>query len=140
MSQANRLPVIIINKLLNGEEINLHIDEHGQVGGRRWLYAGDVASQTRYILTHQIGKCEKWNSSGRDFINNFELADKISNIMNKELSFKFSQIERLGHGTHFSPSPDKIYKAGWTEPLSFDIRLKETVEWYLKNPEWLTRN
>jgi len=138
--QANRLPVIIINKLLNNEELKIHVGPNQEVGGRRWFYAGDVASHTRFILNHQTLNCEKWNSAGKDFINNLEFAKTIAKLMNKELIYSLVPVDRPGHDLCFSIDPTKLYSLGWTEPLSFEDRLKETINWYLVNTEWLLRN
>jgi dTDP-glucose 4,6-dehydratase len=50
--QSNRLPVIIVRKLLNNETLDIHVGPSELIGGRRWFYAGDVASHTRFILKH----------------------------------------------------------------------------------------
>lgn len=134
--QPNRLPVIIIRKLLNNEPIDIHVS-NGIIGGRRWFYAGNVASHTRFILEKQTQLCEKWNSAGNTFINNLDFAKEIALIMNTELKYNLVPVDRPGHDLCFSVNPDKIYKLGWTEPKSFKERLEETVQWYMKNTDWL---
>jgi dTDP-glucose 4,6-dehydratase len=138
MCQPNRYPVILIRKLLNNEAIDIHVGENNSIGGRRWFYAGDVADQTRFILTTQTSKCEKWNSAGDRFINNFDLAKHVAEFLGKELICNFILIDRPGHDLCFSITPSKIYNAGWTEKISTLDRLKETVDWYKANQSWLT--
>lgn len=135
-SQSNRLPVIIIKKILNNEVLDIHVGNN-VIGGRRWFYAGDVASHTRFVLNNQTQSCEKWNSAGNKFINNLDLALMISKIIGKELKYKLIPIDRPGHDLCFSINPEKIYNLGWTEPTPFLTRLEETVHWYLKNQHWL---
>lgn len=137
--QANRFPVIVIDKLLKKEPIVIHVGPGGVVGGRRWFHAHDVALHTRFILENQKTVCEKWNSAGSKFISNAELADMISRIMNKDLVLEYIPVDRPGHDLCFSVSPSKLYEAGWSEPYSITERLKETIDWYLANPEWLSR-
>lgn len=134
--QKNRLPVIIIKKILNDETLDIHVGNN-IIGGRRWFYAGDVASHTRFVLENQKQLCEKWNSAGAKFITNLDFAIAISNIIGKELKYKLIPIDRPGHDLCFSVNPDKLYKLGWIEPKSFSERLEETVKWYLENPDWL---
>jgi dTDP-glucose 4,6-dehydratase len=135
-SQSNRLPVIIIKKVLNDEELDIHVGNN-VIGGRRWFYAGDVASHTRFVLENQTQSCNKWNSAGASFINNLDLALLISNIIGKELKYKLIPVDRPGHDLCFSINPKKLYDLGWKEPKPFLTRLEETVQWYLKNQHWL---
>lgn len=137
--QANRLPVIIINKLLNNETLDIHVGPSGVVGGRRWFYAGDVASHTRFILEHQTSTREKWSSAGPTFIDNLSFAKTIAKIMNIELKYNLIPVDRPGHDLCFSINPEKLYKLGWVESKSVEERLTETIDWYLNNKEWLKR-
>ena len=134
--QSNRLPVIIIKKILNDEILDIHVGNN-IIGGRRWFYAGDVASHTNFVLKNQNQLSEKWNSAGAKFINNLDFALAISNIIGKELKYKLIPVDRPGHDLCFSINPSKFYKLGWKEPKSFEERLKESVSWYLNNKDWL---
>ena len=137
--QSNRLPVIIQRKLLFNECLDIHVGPSGLIGGRRWFYAGDVASHTRFILHAQTSHCEKWNSAGHKFINNLEFAQHIAQIMERELQYSLVPVDRPGHDLCFSVDPGKLYQQGWQAPASFEQRLTETVKWYQDNPKWLTR-
>jgi len=137
--QSNRLPVIIMRQLLAGQTINLHVGTDGVIGGRRWLYAGDVAGHTRFILQTQTTQCEKWNSAGSRFIDNLEFAQKIARLMDLELLYKLVPIDRPGHDLCYSIDPSKLYDLGWQEPAAIDQRLAHTIQWYRDNPEWLNR-
>jgi dTDP-glucose 4,6-dehydratase len=137
--QSNRLPVIIIRKLLNNETLDIHVGPGGLIGGRRWFYAGDVADHTRFILETQTARCEKWNSAGSRFIDNLEFAQTIARLMNCELSYQLIPVDRPGHDLCFSVDPGKLYDQGWQAPKTFEVRLGETVDWFLANPDWLTR-
>ena len=128
--QSNRLPVIIIRKLLNNETLDLHVGQSGLIGGRRWFYAGDVASHTRFILNTQTALCEKWNSAGSKFINNLEFAQQIAQILGRELRYQLVLVDRPGHDLCFSIDPSKLYDLGWQAPSPFEERLTETVNWY----------
>jgi dTDP-glucose 4,6-dehydratase len=137
--QSARLPVIIIKKLLNDEVLDIHAGANGEVGGRRWMFAGDVASHTRFLLSNQENKCEKWNSAGLSFIDNLSFAKMIAKAMNKELKYNLVSVDRPGHDLCFSVDPSKFSNLGWVPERTTEERLAETVEWYLDNKEWLTR-
>lgn len=138
-SQSNRLPVIAIKKLLAGDAIDIHKDSTGFIGGRRWFYAGDVATQTRFILDHQQTSCEKWNSSGPEWMTNQQFVQHIADVMNIQPKFNIVETTRPGHESYFSITPEKLYSSGYRDPATLEQRLSETVEWYKQNPEWLTR-
>ena len=103
------------------------------------LYAGDVASQTRFILERQIGRCEKWNSAGPEFITNLCLAKMVARILEQELVYNLIPVDRPGHDANYSLCPTKLYNAGWAAPISTFERLQETVAWYKANPKWLVK-
>lgn len=137
--QSNRLPVIIQRRLLDNKTLDIHVGPGGAIGGRRWFYAGDVASHTRFILQKQTARCEKWNSAGGKFINNLEFAQQIAHIMELELKYQLVPVDRPGHDLCFSIDPSKLYELGWKAPKSFEKRLTETVNWYKDNPDWFDR-
>jgi dTDP-glucose 4,6-dehydratase len=137
--QANRLPVIIINKVLRGQELTIHAGADGVISGRRWFYAGDVASHTRFILERQTEHCEKWNSAGHKFIDNLSFARDIADIMGETLNYNLETIKNVHHNLCFSVDPVKLYDRGWQASINYQQRLRETVYWYMANPEWLTR-
>jgi dTDP-glucose 4,6-dehydratase len=137
--QSNRLPVIIVRKLLNNETVDIHVGPGGAIGGRRWFYAGDVASHTRFVLETQTTHCEKWNSAGPKFINNLEFAQHVAQIMKLELQYQLIPVDRPGHDLCFSVDPAKLYDQGWQAPKTFEERLTETVNWYKDNLNWFDR-
>lgn len=139
MSQSNRLPVVAIKNILNEKPITFYADDKGSYGGRRWFHADDVAQHTRFILTHQRQQCEKWNSAGPTFINNFDFVTMIAKLLDKEFSYEVKKFDRAGHDTYFSISPRKIYERGWKPLFTFEERLNQTINWYKNNPEWLER-
>jgi dTDP-glucose 4,6-dehydratase len=138
-SQCNRLPVIAIRKLLNNEPIDIHIDRSGFVGGRRWFHAGDVARHTRFILDNQKTDCEKWNSSGPMWMTNQVFVEKIANVMGVQPKFNIVTTNRPGHEAYFSITPAKLYEQGYSDCVTIEQRLQETVDWYKENSQWLTR-
>jgi dTDP-glucose 4,6-dehydratase len=138
-SQTKRFPVIAIRNILNDEPVTIHTSSDGTAGGRRWFHAGDVALHTRFILDHQKNLCEKWNSSGQEFIDNAVLTVMIGDMLKKKPVIKFESLSRVGHEPYFSISPSKLYELGWVEPVNMEGRLDETVQWYKNNREWLSR-
>ena len=135
--QTNRLPVILLNNILQDNPINIHTSDDGLISGRRWFYAGDVALHTRFILEHQKSLCEKWNSAGSRFINNLEFAKLFAYKLDKELKYNLIPINNPNHKTCFSIDPSKLYLSGYKDMYTLEQRIEQTIDWYLKNPDWL---
>ena len=125
--------------MLNDEILDIHMGANNSIGGRRWFHAADVALHTRFILDNQTLITEKWNSAGNEFINNLDFAKMISTILGKQLNYKLVPIQRAGHDPFISIDPFKIYQRGWKQVISTKDRLADTVNWYRKNQEWLTK-
>ncbi|NBO29147.1 MAG: NAD-dependent epimerase/dehydratase family protein [Synechococcaceae bacterium WB8_1B_057] len=137
-SQVNRFPIMVIKKLLRNEELKIHIGDDNLISGRRWFHCEDVALQTRLILEKQKTGCEKWNSSGSTFLTNLEFATLIADSLNLKLKFDLITTSKKGNEPFFIPSPSKLVSHGWIEPLNISQRIKQTVEWYNQNPQWLS--
>jgi len=135
--QVNRLPTIIINNIINGKPVNIHSDLNGNISGRRWFYAGDVALHTKFILSNQKLNCEKWNSAGNKFINNLEFAQLIAQSMQKDLQYELILINNPNHKLCFSVNPSKLYDLGYKDKFTLEERIQQTTAWYSKNPSWL---
>lgn len=135
--QKNRYPVIATRKILNQEVIDIHIGNDGAVGGRRWFYAGDVADHTEFVLHHQKSKCEKWNSAGESFIDNLEFAKIIGRSLGIDPKINFVPIDRPGHDSYFSVTPQKLFDHGYINNKTTEQKLIETTIWYNENRQWL---
>lgn len=135
--QNNRLPVIILNNIMNKKELIIHANHDGTVSGRRWFHAEDVANHTLFILNNQIKLCEKWNSAGNKFIDNLEFAQTFSQCFNSKLKYKIETINNPDHKLCFSIDPSKLYSLGYSDLFSLEQRVQQTVDWYSKNPDWL---
>ena len=123
-----------IIRSLNRETIPLY-GNGGQV--RDWLFVDDHCRAIDLILHN--GKIGETYSIGgmTQSISNLEVAKQIL----KNLNLPENQIEfitdRPGHDLKYAVDWSKIKnELGW-EPLhDFDQYLKETVEWYVGNPDW----
>ena len=135
--QTNRYPVVAIRKILNNIPIDIHVGANNSIGGRKWFYAGDVADHTEFVLANQKTKCEKWNSAGTRFISNLEFAEIVAGHLGKELTINYIPIDRPGHDLYFSVTANKLYEQGFVSTLSTEDKLRNTVDWYKNNQDWL---
>ncbi len=123
-------------RLLKNEPIFVHGDG---LNVRDWIHAVDHASAIDLILEKgQTG--DVFNIGSDNERNNLDVAKMILKIMGKsEDMMKFVE-DRPGNDRRYAIDSSKIQKLGW-KPLypreKFEDGLKETVEWYLTNGEWV---
>ena len=143
---------LIIQRLLANESVIIHGDEEtGTVSGlRHWIHAADVADATMFImnlphkgfpLPEDFGGalCPKFNIAGPQEFSNLEVAQKVADIMGVELKYQMVSFDkqRPGHDFRYSLSGEYMKELGWTPKYDFDLRLKQVVDWSLKNEQWL---
>jgi len=143
---------IAMRKILAGEPVTIHCDEETgtKSGLRHWVHAADVADATMFIidLPHKkfklandagVASCPKFNIVGQHEVSNLDVAQKIANILGKELKYTMVSydLQRPGHDFRYSLSGEYMKELGWEPKYDFDLRLKQMVEWTLKNDRWL---
>ena len=86
---------------------------------------------------HEIG--DKYNIVGSQEVNNLELAQMVSKILNKDLNYEMVDFHtsRPGHDLRYALDGSKMKNMGWSPKVSVYERLEEVVEWTLKNNRWL---
>lgn len=142
---------IVINKILANETVLIHGDETGLVSGlRHWIHVDDVVSATLFIMNlphkqfslpeNNLGiTCPKFNITSNEELSNLEVARIISDVMKKELKYEIigNDSQRPGHDFRYSLSGNYMKELGWTPEYTFTARIKQVVEWTLKNNHWL---
>ncbi len=104
---------------------------------RDWIYVDDHCNAV--LLTLLNGKAgESYNISANNEIDNLTIVKKILNIMNKSENLIEFVEDRPGHDLRYSLNSTKISEQlEWKVKTSFEDGLRNTVEWYLNNPELL---
>ena len=137
-----------IKKIRDGESVTIHSDKTKKTpGSRHYIHAEDVAEAIHFILTNKLeseidfggAKCPKFNIVGSEELNNLELAQIIANCQNKELKYEMVDFHssRPGHDLRYSLSGEKMKKLGWQPSIKLTERIKQVVEWSLKNQNWI---
>jgi len=136
------IPVVILNAI-NARKIPVY----GKgLNVRDWLYVKDhVRAILRVLEAGKIG--ETYLIGGNNEKKNIELVHAICSVLNEiqplAASKKYEdQIEyvtdRPGHDMRYAIDASKIKKElGWEPATPFEVGIRETVEWYLKNQSWL---
>lgn len=129
-----KLIPFFISQLLKGEKVPVYGDG---LNVRDWLYVYDHCEAIDVVLEKgKIG--EVYNIGGHNEKTNMEITRLILEAMGKdESSIKFVE-DRLGHDRRYAISNDKITsELGWKPSLTFEEGIKLTIDWYLKNQDWI---
>jgi dTDP-glucose 4,6-dehydratase len=138
------IPTILRNALADQP-----IPIYGSGENRRdWLYVEDhVDGLFRLIDRGHAGEAYIFGS-GTD-VPNIEVAQKICKLLDARrprARESYCQLitlvaDRPGHDFRYAVDTGKARSAlGWSPKMILDAGLAETVDWYLSNPEWLTRD
>lgn len=113
---------------------------------RDWLHVEDHCEAIYEVLTRgQVG--ETYNIGGLSERTNNEIVHKICEILDelrphsdgKSYKDQITYVkDRPGHDFRYAIDCSKIeQELGWKPKHSFEEGLRETVQWYLNNPEWV---
>lgn len=127
-----------IFKLLAGEKVPVYGDG---LNVRDWIHAVDHAKALDLLL-HKGNPGEVYNIGSDNERNNLELTKMILKILGKGEEMIEYVTDRPGHDRKYAIDATKIKKLGW-EPdyprKKFEDGLRETVEWYKANEEWVNK-
>ena len=129
-----KLIPFFISRLLRGEKVPVYGDG---MNVRDWLYVYDHCEAIDEVLHKgQIGQV--YNIGGHNEKTNLEITHLILEAMGKdESSIEYVQ-DRLGHDRRYAISNDKITaELGWKPSVTFEQGIKMTIDWYLKNQDWI---
>jgi dTDP-glucose 4,6-dehydratase len=77
-----------------------------------------------------------YNLGAREQVNGVQVAKTILAALGKPESLILHVPDRPGHDYRYSVDPTAAEKLGWKRRFGFGTGLRETVEWYLENPDW----
>ena len=112
---------------------------------RDWLYVEDHARAIDLIF-HQGKAGDTYNVGGFNEWKNIDLIGLLVDTVDRHLGnpqgYSRSLItfvsDRAGHDLRYAIDSSKIQRElGWEPTLQFEQGLERTVQWYLKNEDWL---
>jgi len=123
-----------ISKVLSGMDIPVYGDGSNR---REWLYVLDHIEAIMKIVEADAVQNSVYNIGGVEY-SNIEVARLILKHFNSDQNkIKFTP-DRLGHDFRYSVSNTKISSEfDWKPKHSFIESLKETIDWYVSNPNWM---
>lgn len=130
-----KLIPLIINNCIKNKELPVYGDGM-QI--RDWLHVSDHCYAIDTVL-HQGRNGEVYNIGGNNEKANIEIVKLIIKATGKSEELIKHVKDRPGHDRRYAIDNTKILtELGWSPKYSFEVGIKETIEWYLNNPNWIS--
>lgn len=135
-----KLIPLMINNAVNHKDLPVYGDG---MNVRDWLYVEDHCKAIDMVINGgKLG--EVYNVGGHNERTNITIVKTILEYIKDcvddsvgESLIKYVK-DRKGHDKRYGIAPDKIRKdLGWTPETCFEVGIKKTIEWYLKNKSWM---
>jgi dTDP-glucose 4,6-dehydratase len=136
------IPLMVLNAM-EGKPLPVYGDGKNV---RDWLYVSDHCDAICTVLDSGVVG-ETYNVGGRAEMTNLDVVQTICDILD-ELKPEGPVVphnglirfvkDRSGHDRRYAIDTRKIERElGWSPKESFGSGIRKTVEWYLKNPDWV---
>jgi len=127
------LPLMITNAL-EGKPLPIYGDGKQQ---RDWLHVEDNCRGILSVLERgRIG--EVYNIGGVDVVENLTLARRLLELLGKPETLLSYVQDRPGHDRRYALNSKKMAgELGWAPVVQLETGLRQTIEWYRSNTEWL---
>jgi len=129
-----KLIPLMINNCLKEKDLPVYGDGM-QV--RDWLHVSDHCSAIDTVL-HKGIDGEVYNIGGNNEKANIEIVKLIIGTLGKTEGLIKYVKDRPGHDRRYAIDNTKITtELGWEPAYTFEQGMKETIQWYLENTEWI---
>ncbi|MCK4859580.1 MAG: dTDP-glucose 4,6-dehydratase [Candidatus Omnitrophica bacterium] len=126
---------VITYKALQNKKIPVYAQG---LNKREWLYVSDCAAAINLILEKgKIG--EIYNVGSGIEKRNIDVAKNVIKILGKSENLIQFVKDRPGHDFRYALDFSKICGIGWKVERNFEQGLKDTVNWYKQNLDWLKK-
>ena len=129
-----KLIPVVISKALKNEKIPVY---GNGANVRDWIHVIDHNIGVDLIVRNgKVG--EVYNLGGHSERSNLEVVKTILKQMGKSEDLITFVEDRKGHDLRYAIDSTKVEKElGWDRTYTFEKGIKETVDWYLSNTEWI---
>ena len=124
----------MITNLIGGNPLPIYGDG---LYVRDWLNVEDHCTAIDLVVKKgKVGETYLLSGLSKD-INNLQIAKKLLNIFQYDISYLRFVKDRPGHDRRYAIDSTKIRRElGWKPKYDFDVYLQKTVEWYKENEWW----
>ena len=129
-----KLIPVVISKALNNEQIPVYGKGENV---RDWIHVIDHNIGVDLIVRNgRIG--EVYNLGGHSERTNLEVVKTILKQMGKSENLITYVTDRPGHDLRYAIDSTKVEEElNWDRTYTFEEGIKETVDWYLNNQDWI---
>ena len=129
-----KLIPLTIMKALNNEKIPVYGTGENV---RDWIHVHDHNVGVDLIVRKgKVG--EVYNLGGHSERHNIDIVKTILKQMGKSEDLITFVEDRKGHDLRYAIDSSKVEKElGWTRTYNFEDGIKETIDWYLNNQDWI---
>ena len=129
-----KLIPVVISKALKNEKIPVYGNGSNV---RDWIHVIDHNIGVDLIVRNgRVG--EVYNLGGHSERSNLEVVKTILKQMGKSEDLIEFVTDRKGHDLRYAIDSSKVEKElGWELTYTFESGIKETVDWYLSNTDWI---
>jgi dTDP-glucose 4,6-dehydratase len=137
-----KLIPLMIHNVINKKPLPVYGDG---LYTRDWLYVKDHARAIDAVF-HKGKIGDTYNIGGFNEWRNIDLVKLLCKLMDEKLGRSTGESEQLvtyvkdrpGHDRRYAIDASKINKElGWKPSVTFEEGLSQTIDWYLRNTEWL---
>lgn len=139
-----------IKKILSNEKIIVHTDQNNVPGSRYYIHNEDLAESIVFLTVNQenvrsksikLHKKDpaKINITGESLITNLEVVEMIGEELRMKFEYSLESKDALrpGHDIKYGLDNSLIKSMNGHFDREFAIGIKEVVNWYLGNKNWL---
>ncbi len=143
---SHQFPEKLIPLFINNIKNNKPLPVYGKGENvRDWLWVNDHARAIDVIF-HNGENGETYNIGGHNEWKNIDLIKVICKVMDEKLGRNGGTSEQLityvtdraGHDMRYAIDATKLKEElGWEPSLQFEEGIRNTIDWYLANEDWL---
>ena len=125
-------------RLLKDEKVPMYGDG---LNVRDWIHVRDHAKALNLLL-HQGVPGEVYNIGADNERSNMELTKMMLKVLGKDESMIEFVKDRPGHDRRYAVDASKMKALGWEAEYGidqFEQGLRETIEWYTNNNDWVEK-
>ncbi len=129
-----KLIPLVLSKALNDEPIPVYGTGENV---RDWIHVHDHNVGIDLIM-HKGKIGQTYNLGGHSERQNIEVVKTILKALNKPESLITHVTDRPGHDLRYAIDSTKAEEElGWTRTYNFEEGIKETINWYVENENWI---
>lgn len=138
---AEKYVPMLVRKILAGEIVRIHADPTKTKPARRsYIHARNVWNAIEFLLRNGVPG-QRYNIVGDRELDCLELAQMVETILAPMGSLKYELVDfhssRPGHDLVYRLDGKKLAAMGFSQPVTFEAALKQTVLWFADHPEWI---